>query len=39
MNITFRAVFVQVFGSTQIQFISVCNFSINIIDLVDWHQY
>jgi len=35
MNMIFYAVFVQVFGSTQIQFASVCSFDINIIDLAD----
>ena len=29
---TFCIVFVQVFGSTQIQFVSVCSFGININD-------
>ena len=32
MNMAFRAVFVQVLGSTQIQFASVCNLGININD-------
>jgi len=36
---TFRAVFVQVFGSTQIQFTLTCNLGINIIDWGDWHQH
>jgi len=39
VNTIFHAVFFQVFGSTQIQFASICRFDINIIDSVDWHQH
>jgi len=39
MNTTFCAIFVQVFGSSQIQFVVVCSFGINIIDVVDWDRH
>ena len=32
------AVFVQLFGSTQVHFALICSFDINIIDSADWHQ-
>jgi len=36
--LSFRAVFAQVFSSTQIQLALVCNFGIDINNSAVWHQ-